>query len=120
MESCWQQDPSARPTFDQIVKIMTGDDTLVIRGTDIKRYKEYQARMTKEESTYQLKGGSIGIRRGTGLRIADLAEKGDPLAMEQYSRSVNKLGCAGHRPDFQKYRFMRSNNAFENAVSNIE
>ncbi|OHT04362.1 hypothetical protein TRFO_28121 [Tritrichomonas foetus] len=44
ISDCWEQNPSDRPTFDDIVYRMANTDSVLI-GTNLEQYKAYQSRM---------------------------------------------------------------------------
>jgi serine/threonine protein kinase len=44
IQGCWARDPGSRPTFEAIVQQLKADDGLVVPGTDLGKYHEYQAR----------------------------------------------------------------------------
>lgn len=45
ISSCWDRDPSARPSFAQIVDLLLNDDEIVFPDTDMDEYHKYQQRM---------------------------------------------------------------------------
>jgi hypothetical protein len=50
VQSCWAPDPGSRPTFEAIVQQLKTNDDLVVPGTDLKKYHEYQARRLCESA----------------------------------------------------------------------
>jgi serine/threonine protein kinase len=50
VQSCWAPDPGSRPTFEAIVQQLKTNDDLVVPGTDLEKYHEYQARRLCESA----------------------------------------------------------------------
>jgi serine/threonine-protein kinase len=58
---CWDQNPAARPSFEEIVALMVGCDAYVLEDTELERYSEYRARITAPTES------AAGIPPGRGI-----------------------------------------------------
>jgi serine/threonine protein kinase len=59
---CWNAEPEKRPTFQEIVQRLAADETLVLPGTDVKMYREYQKRISGALQASREKESGVGNR----------------------------------------------------------
>ena len=84
---CWDQSPVRRPSFRMLTERMLDDD-LVMEGTDMERYREYQRRLTEGHAADE--GHEPGI-----------LQPEPRLDFERPALTVARLAAAGH-PEFRR------------------
>jgi serine/threonine protein kinase len=96
---CWAQGPESRPEFSRIVEAMLEKpEDYVLPGTDIRQYKEYQARINAEPPALAMPdlppifafSGSIA----GALTVSNLA-KTDQRYMQELHKSLRRSATAG-------------------------
>ena len=113
IERCWDQVSSNRPTFSDIVELLE-EGKLVIPGTDMDRYREYQRRLeaehVRDEDVKRLLQSTI-MRTGTGYggppTVADLAMSGDQSWIDLYDKEMTKSMRGEFPNDIRPFPFKR-------------
>lgn len=121
IERCWDSAPDQRPEFKQIVNELLQND-MVIDGTNMVEYKEYQARMTQpiEEDVEMAKVVDSIIenlsttKKVTGMTVMNEAARGDGFCVGQYRAFMTRSAILGMEHQARRpFVFKRKESAFD-------
>jgi serine/threonine protein kinase len=103
---CWSGAAAQRPTFAEIVDMMTRSDDYVVEGTNMDEYREYRRRILDEtKRAVEFKFHPMRGHGENGLIISDLAGDNEHLRHWMYA-SVQKAALADEKDQaYQPYNF---------------
>ena len=116
IQSCWDQDATSRPTFSAIVDLLAKSEDLVIEGTDMAKYREYQRRLeaehTQEDDVKRLLESSIMrstgiIGRGGPPSVAALALDGETTFADLYNKEMTRSMRLGVTQEVRPFPFKK-------------
>jgi serine/threonine protein kinase len=113
IQQCWIQSPMDRPTFAEIVAKMRANDDLIVPGTNLEEYHEYQGRLTDDlkKMPDDVLGPDLMVSTDPGrLTVSGMMRQGNSFAKKlgkdamrrSFSVSPGVLMRAKSRYDFTR------------------
>jgi hypothetical protein len=111
IEKCWEQNPTDRWTFSDIVKVMRESDDMVVPGTDLDEYHAYQDRiMTETRNVVEghLSLSTLHVEKNEATLSVRGLSKADPHLRSVLIQSVKRMFTSDENDQaYRPYDFLK-------------